>query len=371
MRITREWIVGKNTYKLQTMEGDFHECMEELGRLSFYDVYECKCGSKNLMPQAYTTTEGGFQYEKIKCFGCGSSVTFGKAKKDKAVYLRKKDGQLDESAACRIIDHLLDGNGYPFILGTTGESASIPAETRFQYVKRVTAYLNEKKTCYAGISDNCLENTVNYAKQYYDLGVNIFVVHVPSYYPLTPDLMLKYYERLADQSPGPIMIYNIKSTTNMSIPLDVIEKLSHHPNIAGLKDSERDMDRLQTAAQLFSQRSDFSIFCGWTAQSATVLLMDFDGIVPSTGNVIPKMFHELYQAVVAGNEQLAKQVQAKIDAFANIHQQGKTGVEAIAALKVMMSELGLCEPWVLPPLARLSPDDESKIRGEMGKLKIS
>ena len=87
------------------------------------------------------------------------------------------------------------------------------------------------------------------------------MAHLPSYYPLTTDHMITHYEMLADRSSLPIMIYNILSTTHMSIPLDVIEKLSHHPNIIGMKDSERDLDRMKQSAKMFSNRKDFSILC--------------------------------------------------------------------------------------------------------------
>ncbi len=96
--------------------------------------------------------------------------------------------------------------------------------------------------------------------------------------------------------------------------------------------------------------------------------MGFDGIVPSTGNLIPNKFKELYDAVVRGNHKGAQKLQAEIDPIANLHQRDMPGSEAIAALKVMMKEMGLCEPWVLPPLSRLNPEKENQITNEMKKL---
>ena len=80
----------------------------------------------------------------------------------------------------------------------------------------------------------------------------------------------------------------------MSIPTDVVEKLSEHPNIVGLKDFERSLDRMEILADKFASRMDFSIMSGWTVQSTHALTMGLDGIVPSTGNLIPDMFAELY-----------------------------------------------------------------------------
>ena len=67
------------------------------------------------------------------------------------------------------------------------------------------------------------------------------------------------------------MLYNITITTHMSIPLDVVERLSHHPNIVGLKDSENNIPRLEEALELFSEHDDFSYFSGCAANSAIAL----------------------------------------------------------------------------------------------------
>ncbi len=277
-------------------------------------------------------------------------------------------GKIDEEAAIRILDLILSAGAFPFLLGTTGESASISMDTRIQFVKIVTRHVQQRTTIYAGISDNCLENTLTLAEKFFDLGIRVFVVHLPSYYPLTQEMMLQYYQTVAEQCPGEMLLYNITSTTHMSLPLQVIETLSHHDKIVGLKDSQRDLQRLSNLATQFSHRQDFSLFCGWTSQSANMLSLGFDGIVPSTANIIPKKFSELYHALQHGDQATAQRLQAEIDPITDLHQKDLLGSQAIAGLKAMMSELGLCGPHVLPPLTRLSPKQEQQIRKKIREL---
>ncbi|MBN2357116.1 dihydrodipicolinate synthase family protein [candidate division KSB1 bacterium] len=280
----------------------------------------------------------------------------------------KQDGTLDEDAAVKLVDHILEAGTLPFILGTTGESASIPFEMRIRLVKLVTDHVKSESVVFAGISDNCIDNSLYLAGTFYDLGIKAFVAHLPSYYPLTADMMLAHFEKLAERCPGDILIYNIKSTTHMTIPIEVIEKLSRHEKIVGLKDSDRDLERLQTLTNLFAGRADFSLFCGWTTQSAATLLMGFDGIVPSTGNLIPAKFSRMYDAVMRGDQQTAQQWQAEVNPIAEAHQAGLLGSQAIVALKVMMDEAGLCGPNVLPPLTRLSSEREKQLRDAVKQL---
>ena len=280
------------------------------------------------------------------------------------------DQRLDQPSVKRLTDFVVGSGTIPFILGTTGESASLPTTMCNEMVQLVVGRVKEKTKIYAGISDTCFANSVEKATKYFDLGVDVFVAHIPEYYPLTPDQILRYFEQLAETVPAPLILYNIPATTKVSIPVEVVEKLSKHPNIVALKDSERSLERMQILADTFASRPDFSIMSGWTVESMNALQMGFDGIVPSTGNLIPHLFAELYNAVIQGERQKAKEIQTKIDPIADFHQKDIPFSYMIPTLKVMMNEFGLCGPTVLPPLTRLGAEREALIKKEMRDLDL-
>ena len=158
------------------------------------------------------------------------------------------------------------------------------------------------------------------------------------------------------------MLYNILATTHMSIPVPVIKRLADHPNIVGLKDSERDLERMAQCIEIAKDRDDFAYFCGWAAQSAHSLELGGNGIVPSTGNYVPDMFRQLFDAAVAGDMNTANRLQDETNEIAKIYQKDRTLGQSLTALKVMMQTKGLCEPWMLMPLTRLSENEEKAIR---------
>jgi len=268
---------------------------------------------------------------------------------------------LDVVAVERMFENFRRHQVAPFILGTTGEAASLPQSIKQAYVKAAARFKKPGDVLYAGISSNIVEESVAFAHNCFEAGADVVVATLPNYYPLTPDQMKAYFERLADTVPGPLMIYNIPPTVHMSIPLDVVEVLSHHPNIVGLKDSERNEERLQAALQLCANRPDFSYFAGWAAQSAQSLLNGGDGIIPSTGNVAPGLYNELYKAALSGNEIKANALQKTSDVLGNIYQAGKSLGESLWALKVLMKKEGLCETYMMPPLHQLSNEEEQKV----------
>ena len=281
------------------------------------------------------------------------------------------DGDIDHSSVAKVADHLIEGGTSPFIMGTTGESSSIPDSARPGFVETLVKATAGRTMTYAGISGNCLATSVELSKKYFDLGVDAVVAHLPSYYPLKGDYMLKYYEMLADGVTGPLLLYNIPSTTHMSIPLDVIEKLSHHPNIAGVKDSETDVDRMEDAVGRWGDREDFAHLTGSAGLGARAILLGSDGVVPSGGNVIPRVYRDLYDAAVAGDADTAHRLQEKANEMSRYRLASNGLCKSLASLKVVMNELGLCGTAVLPPLLPLTDEEKEEIKRQMAEKGIA
>jgi 4-hydroxy-tetrahydrodipicolinate synthase len=271
------------------------------------------------------------------------------------------DLKLDHGAVERVFEFFRNNNVHPFILGTTGEGASIPFAMKKEFIQIAGKLKKQEDILYASISSNALEESIDLAKYSFDNGVDVVVATLPSYYALTETAMLKFLEQLAENVAGPLMIYNIPSTTHMSIPLTVIDQLSHHPNIVGTKDSERSEGRLKQSIELWKDREDFSHLLGWAAKSADALLMGSDGLVPSTGNFESKLYADLYKAARENDSNKAHELQKLSDALGNLYQQGRTLGESLWALKALMKEMGLCEPNVMPPVYPQSKEEERKL----------
>lgn len=274
-------------------------------------------------------------------------------------------GSLDVAAVERIIEFFAQNSVAPLLMGTTGEGNSVSAADGLLLVETAVKAAKGRILIYAGVTGNCFAEQLTQAEAYTRAGADVIVATLPSYYALTEEQMYGYYKTLADSITGPLMLYNILATTHMTIPVGVVRRLADHPNIVGLKDSERDLERMQQCIAISKHREDFAYFCGWAAQSAYSLSIGGDGIVPSTGNYIPEMFNELYQAAVRGDMDTANRLQDETNEIAKIYQAGRTLGQSLTALKVMMQTKGLCEPWMLMPLTRLSAEEEQSIREKL------
>lgn len=91
-----EKIIGNSTYNFTFIGEDLFDVVMESQQLGFRDVYKCgKCESNLLYLRAYKTEKDEFEYVKVCCASCKAAITFGKAKKDGAFFLRKtEDGKM-------------------------------------------------------------------------------------------------------------------------------------------------------------------------------------------------------------------------------------------------------------------------------------
>ena len=272
-----------------------------------------------------------------------------------------EERKVDPVGVTKLVKHLIGSKAIPFIIGTTGESTSIPAAEKVKLVKETVKATNRRTLLYAGISGTCLEESVADAKNYHDLGVDVVVSTMPYYYPADENQMLAYFEELANRIPCPLIIYNIPATTHLSIPIDTVNKLSMHENIVGFKDSEKGIERIDAATTLWKNRLDFSYLLGWALQSAYAVKLGADGIVPSTGNIAPAVYKAIMDAAENGQEDLICLAQQKAEHISKFYQEGRTLSHSLSALKAMLSGYGLCGPQMLPPLYRLGVSQEKLI----------
>ena len=266
---------------------------------------------------------------------------------------------IDRGAVGRMANLLAGQKVIPFILGTTGEAASMSREIKIEFTGYMMQAMKGRVPVLAGISSNSQEESVDLACRFRALGVDAAVATLPSYYPVEEEQMYRYFEELASSIPLPLIIYNMPATTGTSIPPEVTDRLSHHPNVAGIKDSERDPERLEHCLELWAGREDFSFFLGWAAMSVHALSRGADGIVPSTANLVPGLYRRLYEAVLEGRNREAEMLQEQTESISMLYQRNRKLNRSIPALKVLLSLRQLCG------LYRMEAGEEEEYRKQM------
>ena len=282
----------------------------------------------------------------------------------------RPDGSLDEPALHRLVDTQIAGRVEGiFVLGTTGEGAHVPRQSRRQLVAQTVRRVDRRAVVFAGLGD-IRDGDLSEANEFFQAGADAVVAHPPISRKVIENDLQGWYERLLDQVRGPLVLYNMPMTTKVSIPLGTVEKLIGHPRLAGIKDSENNVERLEALLQRCGGKTDFSVFVGVGALMEKGLKHGADGIVPSVGNLIPDVCHQFCAAAKRNDWIAAGNLSTRMNAIAALYQKGRTLNESLSVLKAAMSCCGLCSPHVLSPLHPLSEPQMEKLRHEMERLHL-
>jgi 4-hydroxy-tetrahydrodipicolinate synthase len=279
-----------------------------------------------------------------------------------------ENGLIDEVSSKKLINFLLQNETIPFILGTTGECTSVPADQRDVLVKILIDNKREGVPLISGVNGLAFADTVAEANKYLKWGIDAVVVTLPGYFKLTDNQVFQYFNDLANQINGDIILYNIPKMVNMSIPVEVIEKLSHKKNIIGVKDSELNEHRLEQSLEWWGKRTDFFHLVGVNKLMIKGLQLGAKGIIPSSANVQPKLYTLLYETCICGQTRSADEVFLQTEKLSKIYQKDKMLGESIASLKCILNVEGLCQPFVLKPLTKLSDAECTKIKIKYNKF---
>jgi len=279
-------------------------------------------------------------------------------------------GTLDELALNRLVDSLVAGRVEGiFVLGTTGEGAYVPRGQHKKLVGLTVKRAAGRALVFVGLGD-MRQADMSLANEFFRAGADAVVAHPPISEKVPVEKLQAWYKSLLDQLEGPLLIYNMPATTGVSIPLDAVEALLGHPKLAGIKDSENNPHRVEELLKRFGGKKDFSVFIGVGALMEKGLKLGADGIVPSVGNLIPEVCHDLCVAAQAADWNTAGLHYARMSAVAALYQKGRTLNESLAALKAAVYCRGLCAPDVLPPLHSLPGAEVEKIRSQMAELHL-
>jgi dihydrodipicolinate synthase/N-acetylneuraminate lyase len=261
-------------------------------------------------------------------------------------------GEIDTAAVKRIVDHLVAGGSHGiFPLGTTGEASSLSTAQRDQLVTATVKAVAGRAMVYAGISANSFGDSIDAAERFAQIGLDALVAHPPCYYPLTDQQIEAYLARLADRVSKPLVLYNIPQTTHLSIPIDAITRLAKHDNVAAIKDSSPDGDRIAALLEMTGGRGGFPVLLGNSLLFSRGLKLGGVGLVPSGAHLAPREYRQMFDAAMAGEWDVVEKLQTATDAVCSSYGgRGKTLGQSLALLKFQMEQRGLCSRTMLPPL---------------------
>ncbi len=181
-----------------------------------------------------------------------------------------------------------------FALGSNGESKFLTETEKLKVLEVVLQEKADHQIVMAGAGYESTRRTISFSRKVAEMGADFVSILTPSYFKkrLTDEALIGYYTDVADGVPVPVIAYNAPGFTGMTLSAKVIETISGHPNIAGMKDTSKG----NMSTYISAAGEDFNILSGTVSTLFESLLLGASGGVISLANAFPASCCQLYEA---------------------------------------------------------------------------
>ena len=269
-------------------------------------------------------------------------------------------GAVDKDSLKKLIEfHVAEGTDALVAVGTTGESATLDEHEHCDVIKSIVEYADGRIPVIAGTGANSTTEAITLTRLAKAADADACLIVTPYYNKPTQEGLYLHYKAIADAVDIPQILYNVPGRTACDMLPETVGRLSHISNIVGIKEATADLSRLKRIRDLAGD--DFAIYSGDDASSCEFCLLGGNGSITVTGNVAPRLLHEMLMAAIAGDREIALSIDKKLTALhKNLFIQSNP-----IPVKWAVAEMGLIGKGIRLPLTWLTEDCFDAVRDAM------
>ena len=242
--------------------------------------------------------------------------------------------------------------------GSNGEYVYLSDEEKLEVVKTVVKSAAAGMKVIAGTGCESTWQTIQLTNACARLGAHAALVVTPFYYGgrMNEAALLQHFTAVADASDIPILVYNVTKFTNINVSVGLAAKLSRHPNIIGIKDSNGNVSTLGEMVNAVAK--DFSVLVGTAGALFGALTLGAVGGVLALANVAPEACVRIEQLLKQGDIEAARTLQIRMLPV----NTAVTATYGVPGLKAALDLLGYFGGEPRPPLLPASEKERSEIK---------
>lgn len=267
------------------------------------------------------------------------------------------DLKIDFDGLGRIIEHLITHKtDYLVALGTTGEVATLSREEKQAVIDYVVKTVNNRIPVVVGMGGNNTQAILE-DFNFFNFSVVSAILSVSPYYNKPNQLgIINHYKILADNSPLPMIIYNVPGSTGINMTAKTQLELAKHANIIATKEASGNMEQIMEI--IANKPSGFEVISGDDALTFPMMACGAVGVISVANHGVPASFNEMVHLANQGHWDKAKELHYKnLSLFNAIFEDGSPG-----GIKEILSELNLCGTSMRPPLWPVNEELAKRLR---------
>ena len=270
-----------------------------------------------------------------------------------------RDGSIDVEGHHRMLDFVLN---YPigglWILGSAGEDFLIPYQQRVEITKITAEYVDGRMPVLAGSAFLSIYDVFKFFDD--TAGMNIAGYHhLPSDKKMQAKLATRHLSVVAERCPKPLWMYT-NETKALNIPLETIQDLAPHPNIAGIKVAGSDLRYIVSICMM--ETDDFQVLGSGGSFILTFLALGVLSHTVSPATIFPAQFCEIYELWQKGNISEAREKAFRLNRILGSFWSPRKNTEYSTEEKMVMEILGICKRHVYPPWEECSDEKKEETR---------
>ncbi|MEQ1544176.1 4-hydroxy-tetrahydrodipicolinate synthase [Methyloglobulus sp.] len=274
-------------------------------------------------------------------------------------------GAVDWASLQKLVEfHIGQGTDAIVAVGTTGESATLDEDEHCDVIKAIVGYAQGRVPVIAGTGSNSTTEAITLTRRAKEVGANACLIVTPYYNKPTQEGLYLHYKAISEAVDIPQILYNVPGRTACDMLPETVGRLSYLPNIVGVKEATGDLTRIKAIRALAG--ADFAIYSGDDATSREACLMGANGSITVTGNVAPKLVHEMLMAAIKGDADMALALDNKL---VGLHKHLFIQANPIP-VKWAVAEMGLMAKGIRLPLTWLTEDSYDAVRQAMQQADI-
>lgn len=252
----------------------------------------------------------------------------------------KDDKSVDYNALEKLVNYqITNGVDYLVVMGTTGEAATLSKAEKNEVIKHVCTTNAKRVPIVVGFGGN---NTSEVVEQINDFDsfseVDAILSVAPYYNKPSQEGIFQHYKFIADNSPVPVIIYNVPGRTSVNISAETTVRIANEiENVIAVKEASGDMEQIMQI--LKNKPANFMVISGDDALTFPMIQLGASGVISVIGNAFPKEFSSMVKNAMLGNNKEALSSHYQIlDLIQNIFTEGNpAGIKAILHQKGLIS----------------------------------
>ena len=273
------------------------------------------------------------------------------------------NNKIDFKALENVIKNQVQGGmDYLVALGTTAESATLTTDEKRDVIK-CTLENSGKLPVVVGMGGNDTQSIISQIKSTNLAGVSGLLIVTPYYNKPSQEGMFRHYSAIADESPLPIILYNVPSRTGVNLEYDTVVRLAEASDkIVAVKEASGIMSQIASIAKYAPD--NFSMISGDDVLALPTTTIGGKGVISVLANALPSKISSLIHLALQGNYTEATKIHFElIDLFKLIFKEGNPG-----GIKALMHFMGTIENELRLPMYKISDATYAEIKEAYLKL---